>query len=446
MPISADPQALAAALAGHYLPQDLTLYEHQGEWSLGIGSIAQVRLSGTTVQLNVAGQCWSWPADDIPLALEKAAQALPFELWRAYGTATFELARRFHQLADMPSTRPLLQLDIPPLEIRVREGSALIRALQPAALNAAQSRVQELDAECARTLDQSLPRVAQVDIAHHDAARYCRQVESAVAQISRGDYQKIILSRKVPLEGRVDLVASYRAGRLANTPARSFIHHKGGFSCVGFSPETVVEVSAGGAVSTQPLAGTRALGRDADEEARLRQSLYQDPKEIAEHAVSVKLAFEELQPICEPQGLGVSEFMDISRRGSVQHLSSRLKGRLKPGCNAWHAFAALFPAVTASGIPKREAIAAIAEHEGGSRDLYSGCVMIADSDGSLDAALVLRSLFEDHGQAWVQAGAGIVSLSLPERELEETREKLASIAPHVRLLAVETQRAAEVQP
>ncbi|WP_371319342.1 salicylate synthase [Pseudomonas sp. B6002] len=444
MPISAEPQDLAAALAGVYLPEDLTLYEHQGEWSLGVGSIAQVRLSGSTVQLSVAGQRWSWPADDIPLALEKAAQALPFEQWRAYGTATFELARRFYQLADLPSTRPLLHLDIPTLEIRLREGCALIRALQPAALAAAQSRVQALDAECA--LDQPLPRAALVDVAGHDAARYCSQVESAVAQIVRGDYQKIILSRKVPLDGRVDLVASYRAGRRANTPARSFIHHQGGFSCVGFSPETVVEVSAGGAVSTQPLAGTRALGRDVEEEARLRQSLYQDPKEIAEHAVSVKLAFEELQPICEPQGLGVSEFMGISRRGSVQHLSSRLKGRLKPDCNAWHAFAALFPAVTASGIPKREAIAAIAEHEGRSRDLYSGCVLIADSDGSLDAALVLRSVFEDQGQAWVQAGAGIVSLSLPERELEETREKLASIAPHVRVLAVETQRAAEVQP
>ncbi|NVZ50345.1 salicylate synthase [Pseudomonas sp. B6002] len=444
VPISAEPQDLAAALAGVYLPEDLTLYEHQGEWSLGVGSIAQVRLSGSTVQLSVAGQRWSWPADDIPLALEKAAQALPFEQWRAYGTATFELARRFYQLADLPSTRPLLHLDIPTLEIRLREGCALIRALQPAALAAAQSRVQALDAECA--LDQPLPRAALVDVAGHDAARYCSQVESAVAQIVRGDYQKIILSRKVPLDGRVDLVASYRAGRRANTPARSFIHHQGGFSCVGFSPETVVEVSAGGAVSTQPLAGTRALGRDVEEEARLRQSLYQDPKEIAEHAVSVKLAFEELQPICEPQGLGVSEFMGISRRGSVQHLSSRLKGRLKPDCNAWHAFAALFPAVTASGIPKREAIAAIAEHEGRSRDLYSGCVLIADSDGSLDAALVLRSVFEDQGQAWVQAGAGIVSLSLPERELEETREKLASIAPHVRVLAVETQRAAEVQP
>ncbi|NUT85011.1 salicylate synthase [Pseudomonas corrugata] len=449
LPISAAPQALAAALAGQYLPQDLTLYEHQGEWSLGIGSVAQVRLSGASVQMSVAGQHWRWSADDIALALEKATQALPFEQWRAYGTATFELARRFHQLHDLPGSRPLLQLDIPGVEIRVREGYALIRALQPNALDIAKNHVHTLDAECARDHQDASPRLARLDVAQHDAARYCDQVERAVTQIADGRYQKIILSRKVPLEGRVDLVASYRAGRRANTPARSFIHHQGHFSCVGFSPETVVEVSANGAVSTQPLAGTRALGRDAEEEARLRQSLYQDPKEIAEHAVSVKLAFEELQPICEPQGLGVSEFMGISRRGSVQHLSSRLRGRLKPGCNAWHAFTALFPAVTASGIPKREAIAAIAEHEGRSRDLYSGCVMIADSNGSLDAALVLRSVFQDQGQAWVQAGAGIVSLSQPERELEETREKLASIAPHVRLLApqaVEAPLAAEVQP
>ncbi|PWU30672.1 salicylate synthase [Pseudomonas sp. RW407] len=446
VPIREKPQELAAALVEHYLPDDLTLYEHNGEWALGIGSAACIRLLGNQLQLSIAEQRRQWPAEDLPEALGKALGELPFQDWRAYGTACFELARRLHGLPVQDGNRPPLRLDIPAVDIRLRDGTALIRALQPEALASAKARLQELDA---KPLAPIRTGHAQPNVATHDAALYRGQVASAVAEIRQGRYQKLILSRKVPLKGNLDLVASYRAGRQANTPARSFIHHQGDFACVGFSPETVVEVSAQGLVGTQPLAGTRALGDSVEKEAQLRDELYSDPKEIAEHAVSVKLAFEELQAICEPQQLGVSEFMAVSRRGSVQHLSSRLRGQLRDGCNAWHAFAALFPAVTASGIPKREALQAIAAHEGAPRDLYSGCVMICDSHGMLDAALVLRTAFQHRDQAWVQAGAGIVSLSLPERELEETREKLASIAPYVHLAEHQlatVRQTAEVQP
>ena len=91
----------------------------------------------------------------------------------------------------------------------------------------------------------------------------------------------------------------------------------------------------------------------------------------------------------------------------------------------------MFPAVTASGVPKREAVDAIGRFESQSRGLYSGCVMIADDSGRLDAALVLRSYFQQGDQAWLQAGAGIMNMSTPERELEETCEKLSSVSNHL---------------
>ena len=153
-----------------------------------------------------------------------------------------------------------------------------------------------------------------------------------------------------------------------------------------------------------------------------------DPKEIAEHAVSVKLAFEELQSVCEAETIAVSDFMSVAHRGTVQHIASRLKGKLKAGYNSWHAFNALFPAVTASGIPKRESLEAIGRFEPHSRNLYSGCVLTFDSDGALDAALVLRTIFQKDNNAWLHTGAGIVGMSVPARELEETREKLSSYA------------------
>ena len=123
--------------------------------------------------------------------------------------------------------------------------------------------------------------------------------------------------------------------------------------------------------------------------------------------------------------------MTVSKRGTVQHLASRVTGKLKPNLTSWHAFKSLFPAVTASGIPKREALAAIRHHEANKRGAYSGSVMIVDSNGSLDAALVLRSLYQQNGQVWLQAGAGIIDQSSPERELEETIEKLSCISRYL---------------
>ncbi|MCV7759011.1 salicylate synthase, partial [Pluralibacter gergoviae] len=245
---------------------------------------------------------------------------------------------------------------------------------------------------------------------------------------ARGEYQKVILSRRIEVDDNIDLLASFRLGRQHNTPARAFAVRLGEEQFVGFSPETVVEVSTGGAVSTQPLAGTRALTADEAENRRLREVLTGDTKEIAEHAVSVKLAFEELAPLCEEGSTRVSDFMSVSLRGSVQHLASRVEGQLRAGCSGWDAFAALFPAVTASGIPKAPAIAAIRRLEPTPRGAYSGSVFWLSSKGELDAALVLRSLYRRDGGYSLQAGAGIIDQSQPARELEETIEKLESVS------------------
>ncbi len=253
-------------------------------------------------------------------------------------------------------------------------------------------------------------------------------VASAVQEIRRRRLQKVILSRIVPVPGDIDLVSTYQAGRLGNTPVRSFLLDLGVQRSAGFSPETVVEVSADGDVSTQPLAGTRALSGDPVVDRNLRAELLGDPKEIFEHAISVQVAQDELRTVCDAGSVRVTEFMAVENRGSVQHLSSRVSGRLEQGRNAWHAFAELFPAVTVSGIPKAVAFELIRRYENEPRNLYSGAVLTVDSDGALDAALVLRAVFQRGGRTWLRAGAGIVEQSTPDRELEETCEKLRSIS------------------
>ncbi|RIJ05935.1 salicylate synthase, partial [Clavibacter nebraskensis] len=262
-------------------------------------------------------------------------------------------------------------------------------------------------------------------------ARYLAAVAAGIAAIRAGELRKVVLSRRVPVAGEVDLPATFVRGRRANTPARSYLLGLGGVEAVGFSPEIVVAVDARGTVRTQPLAGTRALVADPVESRRLREELLSDAKEIHEHAISVKLAVEEMAPVCRPGSVRVEEFMVVEERGTVQHLASRVAGELVDGLTSWDALAASFPAVTASGVPKRAAFDLIRRLEGRDRGLYAGAVLRIDPDGALDAALVLRTLFRCGDATWIQAGAGVMGESRPARELEETREKLASIADHV---------------
>ncbi|WP_207004237.1 salicylate synthase [Trinickia mobilis] len=421
VPVASPPMELASRLARVVKAKRYTVYECRGEWSIGLDAALDLTMDrdGTIRRSDGAAA-----GADLAAALD----ALPFEGWRLYGRAAFELAYLTHGLEAPAAGEPLLRLFVPQSEIRLRENVALIRSLDAAALGPLAELVATQDAAPAPAPGEPL---AATDHAGAQAA-YEAKVASAVGEMRDETYQKVILSRAVEAPLSLDMPLSFLEGRRVNTPARSFLLRDGNFQAYGFSPETVVEVDSLGFVSTQPLAGTRALTGDAAEDERLRRELLQDAKEIAEHAVSVQLAMQEMSAVCEAGSVNVSEFMTVRARGTVQHLASRVTGRLAAGRRAWDAFVSLFPAVTASGIPKREALESIRRHESGPRGLYSGCVMIVDSGGALDAALVLRSVYRNGARCWLQAGAGLVPLSAPRREWTETCEKLASVARHLR--------------
>ena len=196
-------------------------------------------------------------------------------------------------------------------------------------------------------------------------------------------------------------------GHRHNTPARSILSHLGGFRALGYSPELVAAVHHDGVVVTEPLAGTRALGRGAELDREAREDLESNTKEIVEHAMSVR------------------------ERGSVQHLGSTVTGRLHASKNRMDALETLFPAVTASGIPKAASVDAIPRLDDCPRELYSGAVVRFSVDGRLDAALTLRTEYERDGRTWLRADAGIIAASDPDREFEETCEKLTTLAPYL---------------
>ncbi len=423
--LSEPPFQMAVKLAGHLRQQNhtFTLYERHGEWALGIGAVMEITVGANgAVQRSDGGH---WQAASVATGIEQALATVPYSGWRAYGRADFELSYLTCGVAPRQPSATVMRLALPRYEIRLRPGTAELRALndQDAAWLAAllaEARQQPLPA-CSTPLS--------VDVRAEGQQMYQQQVASAVGDMQQGLYQKVILSRRAELKTPLDMVASYYTGRQFNTPARSFLLHQPGEQAYGFSPEIVVAVDASRRVTTQPLAGTRALTADAAANAALRQQLLCDNKEIAEHAVSVRLATEEMEQVCRAGSVTVNGFMQVLERGSVQHLASQVSGVLADDASPWQAFTTLFPAVTASGIPKQAALESIRRYEQEKRGLYSGCVLIADCDGSLDAALVLRSAYGDGDRYWLRAGAGLVAQSTPEREWEETSEKLSSVAP-----------------
>ncbi|MFE0019901.1 salicylate synthase [Amycolatopsis sp. NPDC059021] len=409
----------------HAVPdtEDVVVYEGTDSWYYAQGVLAEIQVDARHVRRVHGTECEirPWHGDPLPLVAE-ALRELGIPGWRAYGWAGFELA---YAKAGMPElldgTWPLLHLIVPRTEMIISGNDAVIRGEGADTIREALAR------------DEPAPRhePKPLDPAASDGEHYRTAVAAAVSEIEQNRLQKVILSREVEVGYDVDLVASYVLGRRNNQPARSFLLRMGNLRAAGFSPETVVEVSADGEVRSQPLAGTRAMTADAVRNSRLRQELLTDPKEIHEHAISVKAVYDELLPLCEPGSTLVENFMAVKERGTVQHLGSQVTGRLRAGQGPWDAFAAVFPGVTASGIPKKAAYRTIRRHERSARGLYSGAVLTVAEDGSMDAALVLRSLYQRDGRTWLRAGAGIVRQSRPEREFEETCEKLSSVAGHL---------------
>lgn len=418
-----DPIAAAVMLVRE-APAPFMVYERAGEVSVAAGAAAEIVLDRREVRVRIGTRWSAAPTGDQPLQqVHRWLADLDIAHWRAYGWINFELSYLLHGMPESAGSGPLLHLIVPERETRITDRSSELRAM----------RADDLAETCAQLATGPEHPVLSTRRCHVDDSAgtepYRLAVAAAIGDIRARRLQKVILSRVVRVPGTVDLVATYRAARQANTPARSFLLDLGGIRAAGFSPETVVEVDANGVISTQPLAGTRALSGVDLVDAGLRADLLSDPKEVFEHAVSVQAAQEEIMSLCRAGSVRVEDFMTVQSRGSVQHLGSRVTGRLGAGRNCWHAVAALFPAITASGMPKAAACEAIHRYETEPRGLYSGAVVVADADGGLDAALVLRTVFQRNGRTWLRAGAGLVGQSTPDRELEETREKLRSVSP-----------------
>ncbi|OGR82972.1 MAG: anthranilate synthase component I [Elusimicrobia bacterium RIFCSPHIGHO2_01_FULL_64_10] len=240
--------------------------------------------------------------------------------------------------------------------------------------------------------------------------------------IRAGDVIQAVLSQRFEVETSVDPVRVYRALRLINPSPYLYLLKMGGRVIVGSSPEILVR-KENRTATTRPIAGTRPRGATAAEDQALEKELLADPKERAEHLMLVDLGRNDLGRSCKAGTVRVPEFMKVERYSHVMHMVSTVEGVLKAGEDAFSLFRASFPAGTVTGAPKVRAMEIIEELERRRRGIYAGSVGHFSYAGDMDMAITIRTLDFSGGKAVIQAGAGIVADSIPEREEEETRSK-----------------------
>jgi len=258
------------------------------------------------------------------------------------------------------------------------------------------------------------------------AAEFEAIVSQAKEYIYAGDIIQTVLSQRLARRTDANPFAIYRALRSINPSPYMYYLHLGDFYIAGASPELLVRVEDG-IVSTHPIAGTRRRGKDATEDLALEEELKNDEKERAEHIMLVDLGRNDIGRISEPGTVEVTQLMDVERYSHVMHLVSHVQGKLRAGLSQFDALRSCFPAGTVSGAPKIRAMEIIAELEKEKRGPYAGAVGYFDFSGNLDTAIAIRTIVIKNNIAYIQAGAGIVADSVPEREYQESLNKAQAL-------------------
>ena len=260
----------------------------------------------------------------------------------------------------------------------------------------------------------------------------CRAVEACKRYIGAGDIFQVVISQRLEVESDARSLDIYRALRVIN-PSPFMFHLKAeDVELVGASPEIMVSVEDG-LITNRPLVGTRPRGETPEEDERLEKELLADPKERAEHIMLVDLARNDVGRVAEFNSVRLADVLSVERYSHVMHITSNVEGRLKDGMTALDALVACLPVGTVSGAPKVRAMEIIDEFEPTRRGPYAGAIGYVDFGGNMDTCIALRTMVIQGRKVYVQAGAGIVADSVPEREFDEMLNKARAL-----LLAVQS--------
>lgn len=257
---------------------------------------------------------------------------------------------------------------------------------------------------------------------HFSKKKFEEMVLQAKEKIKAGEIFQSVISNARKYEIKGNKLSFYERLRKIN-PSPYMYHLKmGEREIIGSSPEMLVRVE-NKKIETFPIAGTVKRGKTQYEDEILQKELLADEKEKAEHLMLVDLARNDVGKVSKFGSVKVPEYMGIKKFSHVQHIFSRVTGQLKENKTAVDAFSAMFPAGTLSGAPKIRAMEIINELEGIPRGPYGGAVGYFSLNGNADFAITIRTMVCDGNRAKIQAGAGIVHDSVPEKEYQECENK-----------------------
>lgn len=264
-----------------------------------------------------------------------------------------------------------------------------------------------------------------------EPSTFLTMVQKAKEYIAQGDVIQTVLSQRFSLEDDILLdpytsLYLYRGLRKINPSPYMFYLKLKEEVLIGSSPEILLRVEEG-KVETRPIAGTRRRGITEEEDRALEEELRHDEKELAEHIMLVDLGRNDLGRVSRYGTVEVYDLLTVERYSHVMHLVSGVKGFLREGEDMFSAFRACFPAGTVSGAPKIRAMEIIAELEGKARGPYAGAVGYFGFSQNMDFCITIRTFFQKGKRLYLQAGAGIVADSIPEREYEETINKAKAL-------------------
>jgi anthranilate synthase component 1 len=460
--------------AGCFLLESAEQGLQLGRYSfLGIKAWESLRLNGTTVTIRRGGvdthqdlaehggDPFAFMAEHLDRYRVPPLEGLPPFVGGAVGCFGYDCVRHVERLPDSPPDdmglpdMAFLLTDVFVVFDHLRHTITLLTNIfcdeepdMDAAYKAAVGRLVGVKARLRAPipppkwrLDRDRAQGAEQDVqvrSNFEREEFCASVERIRDYIYAGDAFQIVLSQRFERPVDVSGFSIYRGLRAVNpSPYMYYIAFRD-FEVVGSSPEPLVTVS-GRRAETRPIAGTRPRGATPAEDTALAEEMLSDEKERAEHLMLVDLGRNDLGRVCRAGTVETVAFMEVERYSHVMHMVSSVVGELEDGVGATDALRAVFPAGTVSGAPKVRAMEIIDELEPTRRGPYAGAIGYLSYSGDLDTCIYIRTILVRDGKAYVQAGAGIVADSEPEREFVETENKARAMFRAIELATAQEE-------
>lgn len=435
-----------------YLLESVEGGEKWGRYSfLGTDPLMIVRGCGSYVEVTQNGSVSRIEAEGNPLLVLKRLlseykpveiEGLPRFFGGAVGAISYEAARFFEPVRFKAPTQPdflFLLTDTLIIFDNVRHCMKVVSNvfLREGNLKEAYDRaVSKIEGTMSRLssplMGKRYPATAGAlksvpqPISNLSRDEFKKAVLIAKEYIKAGDIFQVQLSQRFSTELTCDPFMVYRALRSINPSPYMYYLQFDQCHLVGSSPEVLVRLE-GEEVTMRPIAGTRRRGVSTQEDIALEAELLSDPKERAEHVMLIDLGRNDMGRACRYGTVNVDELMVIERYSHVMHIVSNIVGRLDAGKDALDLLFACFPAGTVTGAPKIRAMEIIDELEPEVRGFYAGAVGYISFQGNMDTCITIRTIVIDGRRATIQAAAGIVADSDPDREYEETLNKVRAM-------------------